>query len=332
MRLLEYAFGLTSLMCLNVSVCLAQQPIGPATLESLLNSGDDQKPATAEADAAPKRPAGTAARPKDCVQHPDLDKAWANYDAASTKAAEGIRAAINKQFNASAEKGDPDAAKMWQIALEQFEKTGAVPTGREARSAVSAAVLDYKKAKKELTAAYEAVVKALTMEKKIAEAKAVRSELRILSNETIASGSSTKAPVRPRMVDQFVVEALVDGDSELCVTPTGIYWRSLGVAKPGRHGGRNEPTFVNGQPWRPQWGQPNQERGHDETAPLPLAVSDLNIGFEVVAVGRNRGDRGILPRSPVSSRRDSDKFVVTIPDRDFGSVWYTIRFFRIPNP
>ena len=157
--------------------CLAQQP-GPATLEGLLNSDEAQKPAAAaEADAAPNRPAGTVARPKDGVKHPDLEKAWADYDAAVTKAAEGIQASINKQFDAATAKGDLDEAEKWQIALEKFEKAGEVPTEKEAKMAVSAAVADYKKAREELSKAYETVVKSLTIDKKIAEAKAVRGEL-----------------------------------------------------------------------------------------------------------------------------------------------------------
>jgi hypothetical protein len=121
------------------------------------------------------------ARPKDGVQHPDLDKAWAEYDAVVAKAAEGIKAAITKQFDAATAKGDLDAAEKWQAALEKFEKAGEVPTDAETKSTVSAAVVAYKKAKEELAKAYEPVVKALTMEKKIADAKAAREELRSLS-------------------------------------------------------------------------------------------------------------------------------------------------------
>jgi hypothetical protein len=184
MKTFVYLFMLASLVCGNTAACLAQQP-GPATLENLVNSPEDQDAsAVTEVDAGPKPPAGTVARPKDGVQHPDLDKAWADYDAVVAKAAEGIKAAITKQFDAAAEKGDLDAAEKWQTALEKFKKTGEVPSGSETKSAVSAAVADYKKAKEELGKAYESVVKALTMEKKIAEAKAAREERRFLEEES----------------------------------------------------------------------------------------------------------------------------------------------------
>jgi len=158
-----------------------RQQLGPRTLDGLLNSGEAQTPtASAEAgvtDAGPKRPAGTVTRPKDGVNHPDLDKAWADYDAAVTKAAEGIRAAIAKQFDAATAKGALDEAEKWQNAMGKFEKAGELPSEKEAKTAVRAAAADYNKASDELTKAYEAVVKALTIEKKITDAKAVRDEL-----------------------------------------------------------------------------------------------------------------------------------------------------------
>jgi hypothetical protein len=160
--------------------CFGQTSPGPATLENLVNSPEAQgTPAVPE--AAPKRPAGTVVRPKNGVQHPDLDKAWADYDAVVTKAAEGIKAAITKQFDAATEKGDLDAAEKWQAALEKFEQAGEVPSGGEAKAAVSAAVADYKRAREELSKTYESVVKALTMEKKIAEAKVARDEWKSLA-------------------------------------------------------------------------------------------------------------------------------------------------------
>lgn len=157
---------------------LAQQSTGPATLEGRLNSGETQEAATpAEQETGPKRPAGMHARPKEGVRHPDLDKAWADYDSAVAKVTESIRAAIGKQFDAATDKGDLAAAEKWQVALEKFEKADELPTEKETKAAASAAATDAKQAREELTKAYEAVVKSLTTEKKIAEAKRVRDEL-----------------------------------------------------------------------------------------------------------------------------------------------------------
>jgi hypothetical protein len=192
--------------------CCAQAPPGPATLENLVNSPEAQgTPAVPEAaDSGPRRPAGTVARPEGGVQHPDLEKAWAEYDAVVAKTAEGIKAAISKQFDAATAKGDLDRAEKWQAISEKFEKSGELPTETETKAAVSAAVADYKKAREGLTDAYEAAVKALTMEKKIAEAKAARNEWRVLSqasderHERKPSPSPTDAATVKKMQTQLV--------------------------------------------------------------------------------------------------------------------------------
>jgi hypothetical protein len=212
------------------SAFFGQEPSGPRTLENLLKSDDaEQSAAPAEAngiDAGPKRPEGTVSRPKDGVQHPDLDKAWADYDAAVAKAAERIKAAISKQFDAATAKGDLDPAEKWQLALEKFEKAGEVPADTEARAAVNAAVADYNKAKDKLFEAYEDVVKSLTMEKKIAEAKAARNEKATLGKvleafigvaagrRTPKSSKMNEATRRQKILAAFIGSWINDGNRD----------------------------------------------------------------------------------------------------------------------
>jgi tetratricopeptide (TPR) repeat protein len=177
------------------SASFGQEPSGPRTLENLLKSDDAEQsaaPAKADvADAVPKRPSGTVIRAKDGVQHPDLDKAWADYDAAVAKASKGIQAAIAKQFDAATSKGNLDAAVTWQEIGEKFEKAGEIPTANEINGVVSAAVNDYEKALEQLSKAYESTMKVLTKEKRITEAKAVRAES--LSIQATASGGTANA-------------------------------------------------------------------------------------------------------------------------------------------
>ena len=168
-----------------------QQQTGPRTLETLLKEDGEspaRRPSAVDASAPAAvtplpngRVQGLVTRPKDGVQHPDLDKAWADYDKVMARVAEAIRDALNKQFDTATAKGDLDAAEKWQIALEKFEKAGGFPAERETKASVGAAVADYKKARDGLAKAYEAVVKTLTMEKKIAEAKNARQEWSRLS-------------------------------------------------------------------------------------------------------------------------------------------------------
>jgi hypothetical protein len=165
---LSFAIAASGLVPL---ACLAQQPPGAATLETSV-SGDDSKAKT----AGTVRPAGTLVRPRDGVELPDLDKAWTEYDAAVAKVTESIKASIAKQFDAATEKGDLDAAEKWQVIGENFAESGKLPTATETKATVNAAVAEYKKAREDLTEAYEAVVKSLTKQKKIADAKSVRNE------------------------------------------------------------------------------------------------------------------------------------------------------------
>jgi hypothetical protein len=181
MRLRRFQVLASYMLLLVVAFpCWAQNPPGPRTLERRLQSDDAQgTPAASGAEAAnagPMRPAGIATRPDKGVQHPDLDKAWAKYSAIVSNAAEEIRAAISKQFDAATAKGNLDAAEKWQAALAKFEKTGEMPTANETKAAVNAALADYKKATEDLSKEYEAVIKDLTMAKRIKEAKVARDE------------------------------------------------------------------------------------------------------------------------------------------------------------
>jgi hypothetical protein len=182
MKSLKYLFTLASLAYWNPMACLAQELKGPATLENFLLA--NEKSNSTEADAQPDRPQGTLNRPKNSIRYPALDKAWAAYDTAVGKVAETIRVTITMQFDSAIARGDLNAAEKWQKAIEQFEKAGELPTETEIKSAVSSIVADYKRAKDELTMAYEDLVKILTMDKNIVLAKFVRDELRGLTAPT----------------------------------------------------------------------------------------------------------------------------------------------------
>lgn len=169
----------------------AQTSPGPEALKTLPRSEDvSESVAAPEVDQSAtshRRTAGSLTRPQDGVRHPKLDKAWDEYDAIVIKAADRIRAAISKQFEAATAKGDLDAADKWQTSLKTFEHAGEIPTDSEIKSVVAAAASDHKQATSQLTRTYEAVVKALTMEKKIAEAKAARGELAALTTQENAT-------------------------------------------------------------------------------------------------------------------------------------------------
>jgi len=181
MRLWSLFLASSSLfLAICVSPCFPQQ--------ATVAESPDQTQAVA-------RPQGTLVRPPGGVQHPDLDKAWADYDAAIMKVTEPIKAAIAKQINSATAKGDLDAAQKWLVAQEKFEKGGELPPAVETKATVTAAVVECKRAREGLAKVYEAVVKSLTIEKKIKEAQVIRDEYRGI--ETAAEKTVTQTPAAP---------------------------------------------------------------------------------------------------------------------------------------
>jgi tetratricopeptide (TPR) repeat protein len=135
----------------------------------------------------------------------------------------------------------------------------------------------------------------------------------------------------PGFLKEILVQAVVDHDSELWVTPEGLFWKSGVFAKPGLPGParQNYPTWVNGRRWVPVWGKPEEPSGQDTTQPLALAVGPVDdLKFELLAVGTTRDDLGIESRSPVRTRREGKALVVLIPDHEPSARWYTFRLRR----
>lgn len=173
--------------------CFAQTPSGPSTLDNLLQ---DDKPtaATTEAippavedEARPVRPEGTYVRPKNGSADPDLDKAWAAYDAAVEKATAGLREAIGKQRMAAREAGDLDAAKQCKGMLEALERKGLLPADDKVmKKETEATKAAYQSAVDDLRKAYRAVVAKLVKDTTVDEsvAEAVESELKALDQKS----------------------------------------------------------------------------------------------------------------------------------------------------
>lgn len=174
---------------------VAQQTVELGTLEDLVTPDEPQDAGAQEQPAEiPKIPAGTVRRPEGGMQHPALEKAWADYEVAVAKVAEDLGDVIGKQFDAATAKGDLEAAVKWQTIGRNFEKEGVLPDEAETKTTVNAAVSTYRKAKDELARAYDAVVKALTIEKKIDEAKKARDEKTGLFSVAV---TKPKTPAQP---------------------------------------------------------------------------------------------------------------------------------------
>lgn len=142
--------------------------------------------------------------------------------------------------------------------------------------------------------------------------------------------TEARAAAGVKAIDSILIEALIDGDSELHLIPGGVYWKQLAVSstKPGRHEGHNEPTYVNGRAWMPVWQKPDEERGADQSELFRLPIEDIDFDFKVIAIGDRRGQRVIHDRTKPSFRTEGMEQVLLIPDPEAGSQWYTILLSR----
>ena len=122
--------------------------------------------------------------------------------------------------------------------------------------------------------------------------------------------------------DELVVEALVDGGSSFHLRSEGFYWVNGSASKPGRWGGRNEPTYINGAAWTPRWAKNSQNSGPDKTEINRIAFGTVDVDYELLAVTKERGGTGIDKRTSVGTKREGSEFVVTIPDPEAEARWY----------
>jgi hypothetical protein len=61
----------------------------------------------------------------------------------------------------------------------------------------------------------------------------------------------------------YVVRAYIDGHSRLTLRDGTARWYQLEFDAPGRWGGKNLPTIINGTKWFPQWPQPGLNQNCD---------------------------------------------------------------------
>ncbi|MEM1294793.1 MAG: hypothetical protein AAGH89_05465 [Verrucomicrobiota bacterium] len=134
---------------------------------------------------------------------------------------------------------------------------------------------------------------------------------------------------RGRIPRELVIEALVDGSDELVVSKHGLSWISYGAAKVGRHQGRDEPTYLNQEEWRPNWEESRKDRGRDASAVRRQPMIPDLLQFQLLAIGPHQGSTGIEERSPIANgyNEEDERYVVTIPDGQSSSRWYRFRLF-----
>jgi hypothetical protein len=117
-----------------------------------------------------------------------------------------------------------------------------------------------------------------------------------------------------------VIEAWIDGPTELRVTKTGIYWISRSE-KPGKHDGLNQPTYVDNHPWQPEWKKPGT-RGADISNEYPLPSEPGKLQFQLIAATQSRGGTNPQRRDPIKTKLVDGEYSIFIPEGQSGACWY----------
>ena len=134
------------------------------------------------------------------------------------------------------------------------------------------------------------------------------------------SVTKPKVPFGTKPVTEFVIEAFVDGNTTLHVTPTSMYWEVEKASKVGKWHNAKEATYINGQAWMPEW-LPDQGDSQ-KSQPTEVAFGTIELEYRLQAITDDRGDKGLLRRSATSGKVQNGEFVVDIPDKEGGAKWY----------
>ena len=120
-------------------------------------------------------------------------------------------------------------------------------------------------------------------------------------------------------VNEIIVEALVDDNSEFHVRADTIWWECPST-KVGQWQKQDQPTYINGTAWKPRWRGPKD--GRDKSYPYSVSLDTTELEFELLAVTRQRGETGIEPRTPITAKVEGGHFVVRILDPEGEARWY----------
>jgi len=145
----------------------------------------------------------------------------------------------------------------------------------------------------------------------------------------VAYAQSPKNPAADKSAipaNALIIEALIDGPSELRVKKDGVYWINGENAKPGRHARANEATYINNKPWLPVWKKHTTERGADKSNAHVISPSldPSKLDLKLIAVTLQRGGAGIDNRDPIKLNMVDQELSILIPDGQSGAHWYKL--------
>jgi hypothetical protein len=150
-----------------------------------------------------------------------------------------------------------------------------------------------------------------------------------------AGGASSPASQPAAAPVTVTVRALIDGHDHLILKGSTAQWRHFEFAAPGRIGGRNEATIINGISWTPQW----EDSDMDKEVRVDKSVSDRFEQVQPLIPGapmtvslqkiRCRGE------ATIAQQPSADNDFTTIVDFDDnvagGAAWYQVTLTFTPQ-
>jgi len=153
---------------------------------------------------------------------------------------------------------------------------------------------------------------------------------------SVAWGQPTTQPAtsQPAAVT-ITVRAFIDGRSQLRLKRNTATWQNFDYAAPGRQGGRDEATTINGVQWRPIWDDSDLspevrvEKALSDTfegVKPTLAAEMMNVTLTKI---RCREDASVVQQP--SAENDFTTIVEFNDDQIGGADWYEVKLTFVPQ-
>jgi hypothetical protein len=154
-------------------------------------------------------------------------------------------------------------------------------------------------------------------------------EIKTLAPAAAPDQATAAGPTRK--FEEVLVDALIDGNSELHVTKEGLRWVHKGrFAKPGRwEEGKKHSTYINGNAWEPTW-QLADNRAADVSDVFPLPTPAPKLLVELISTSPKRAGKN-ENKGNLAVQVKENHVVVGIPDPAGGGRWYRIRIVEKPD-
>jgi len=123
---------------------------------------------------------------------------------------------------------------------------------------------------------------------------------------------------------RYRIKAYIDGSCTLVLKNGSACWHNHRGAVPGRHGGHNYPTYINGKSWRPKWpenrrdGEVQSETLRTHSLEVPPAAKTAKI------ISRAKGARDRRGRRIVDAEVAFGVLKIHFRDMGHGASWYDI--------